>query len=116
MESLLVMHKGVTMEKTYTMDQREAQQLQQMEQDRMQALAAVGALSLDMEAARKNLDAVAERQRAFIRLACDKRGLEKYDGARIQNGTLFVNVPDMPIAMDALPVRVDRPNGLIEAK
>src|SRR5215831_19224143 len=100
------------MEKSFQVDQREAQQLQQMDQDRVQALAAVGALSLDMEAARKNLDAVAERQRAFLRAACDKRGLERYEGARIQNGTLYVNVPDVPApTMDALPVKVERLNG-----
>jgi len=104
------------MERTFQIDQREAQQLQQMDQERMQALAAIGALSLDMEAARKNLDAVAERQRAFVRQACDKRGLDKYDGARMQNGTLFVTVPDMPVALDAA-LKHDRPNGqLIEVK
>ena len=104
------------MERTFQIDQREAQQLQQMDQERVQALAAIGALSLDMEAARKNLDAVAERQRAFVRQACDKRGLDKYDGARMQSGTLYVTVPDMPMPMD-LPVRVDRPNGQVsEAK
>ena len=43
------------MEKTYQLDQRESAMLNSLDQERTQALAAVGALSLDMETARKNL-------------------------------------------------------------
>lgn len=88
------------MEKTYQLDQKEQAMLQQVEQERTNALAAVGALSLDMEQARKNLDAAAERQRSFIRQAVATRGVERFDNARAANGTLIVTLPDpMPEVM-----------------
>lgn len=110
------------MEKTFTLDQKEAALVGQLDQDRMQALAQVGALSLDMEQARKNLEATAERQRAFIRQALMTRGVERFDNARTQNGTLIVSMPDAPVPLPlaAPPVEgiskvIDRPNGpLIE--
>lgn len=82
------------MEKSFELEQRETALLGQLDQDRTQALAMIGALSLDMEQARKNLDTAAERQRAFIRQALIARGIDRYDNARAQNGTLFVTVPD----------------------
>jgi hypothetical protein len=104
------------MEKSYQLDQREAALLGQMDQERTQALAAVGALSLDMEQARKNLDAVAERQRSFLRQALSQRGIDRYENARMVNGALVVAMPDAPSAME-MPVKMDRVNGpVIEAK
>lgn len=84
------------MEKTFPLDQKEAGLIAQLDQDRMQALAQVGALSLDMEQARKNLEATAERQRAFIRQAMMTRGVDRFDNARVQNGALIVALPDAP--------------------
>ena len=104
------------MEKSYQLDQREAALLGQMDQERTQALAAVGALSLDMEQARKNLDVVAERQRSFLRQALSQRGIDRYENARMVNGALVVAMPDAPSAME-MPVKMDRVNGaVIEAK
>jgi hypothetical protein len=91
------------MEKTFQLDQREAMTIQQMDQERTQALAMVGALSLDMEQARKNLDATAERQKAFLRQAVANRGIDRYENARTQNGQLFVSLPDPPPAPPQLP-------------
>jgi hypothetical protein len=99
------------MEKTYQLDQREAGLFQQADQERTQALAVVGALSLDMETARKNLDVSAERQRMLIRQALSTRGVDRYENARLQNGALIVSMPDMPAAPDAEPAVIDRPNG-----
>lgn len=87
------------MEKTYQLDQREAALFGQADQERTQALAVVGALSLDMEQARKNLDTAAERQRMLIRQACAARNVERFENARVQNGALFVSLPDMPMAV-----------------
>ena len=84
------------MEKTYQLDQRESAMLQSLDQERTQALAAVGALSLDMETARKNLDAAAEKQRAFLRQVVMTRGIDRYENARMQNGSLVVALPDAP--------------------
>jgi hypothetical protein len=92
------------MEKTFQLDQRETTLLAQLDNERTQALAAVGALSLDMETARKNLDAAAERQRGFIRQAVTSRGIERYDNARAANGQLFVSLPDLPPLEIAEPV------------
>jgi hypothetical protein len=82
------------MEKTYQLDQREAVMLNQLDQERTQVLAVIGALSLDMEQARKNLDTVAERQRAFIRQALSIRDVDRYENAKTANGTLIVTLPD----------------------
>ncbi len=84
------------MEKTFTLDQRELAMLQTVDQERTQALAMVGALSLDMEQARKNLDAAAERQRSFIKQVLANRGVDAYESARAQNGMVVAVVPDMP--------------------
>jgi hypothetical protein len=105
------------MEKSFKLDPKEAQLVAQFDQERTQALAMVGALSLDMEQAKKNLDSAAERQRAFLRQALVARGVEQYDNARMQNGTLLVTVPDQPEppgVMPPVPGKVI--NGAAEAK
>ena len=84
------------MEKVFQLEQKEAALLGQLDQERTQTLAVVGALSLDMEQAKKNLDAAAERQRAFIRQALSNRGVERYENARAANGSLIVTLPDAP--------------------
>lgn len=101
------------MEKTFQLDQKEAALLGQLDQERTQALAMVGALSLDMEQAKKNLDAAAERQRSFIKQALVTRGVERYDNARAQNTTLIVTLPDemLPAAVGGALKMVERPNG-----
>jgi hypothetical protein len=90
------------MEKTYQLDQREMGLFQQADQERTQALAVVGALSLDMETARKNLDTAAERQRMLIRQALSTRNVERYDNARVANGALFVSLPDAPASQEVI--------------
>lgn len=97
------------MEKTYQMDQKEAMLFAQVEQERTQALAMVGALSLDMEQARKNLDTAAERQRSFIRQALAGRGVERFDNARAQNGVIVVSIPELMVPMP-VPVTTDKPD------
>lgn len=107
------------MEKTFQLDQKESGLLAQLDQERTQALAAVGALSLDMEQARKNLDSAAERQRGFIRQCLSTRGVEQFQNARLNNGALVVtmpeampqlNLPPAPIPSDGIKV-VERLNG-----
>jgi multidrug resistance efflux pump len=82
------------MEKTFNLDQREVNSFQQFDQARTQALAMIGALTLDMEQARKNLDSAAEQQRAFIRQALASRNVDRYENARAANGQLIVTLPD----------------------
>ena len=90
------------MEKTFSLDAREAQTAQQLDQERTQALAAIGALSLDMEQARKNLDGAAERQRAFVRATLAARNIDQFDNARVANGALVVTLPDEQAPMGDL--------------
>jgi hypothetical protein len=102
------------MEKTFQLDQKELAMIAQADQERTQALAQVGALSLDMEQARKNLDAAAERQRYFIRQIVMNRGVERFESARVQNGAIVVTVPEAGAtapAAEASPRPVERVNG-----
>lgn len=82
------------MEKTIQLDSKESAMVAAIDQERTNALAQVGALSLDMEQARKNLDSAAERQRSFIRQALAIRGIDRFDNARVQNGALHVSMPE----------------------
>jgi|SRR5215831_5773631 len=108
------------MEKSFQLDQKEAVLLGQLDQERTQALAMVGALSLDMEQARKNLDSAADRQRSFIRQALTNRGIERYENARAANGALIITLPDQPTEPMPEPPPVGRrlngPPNLTEAK
>ena len=107
------------MEKSFALDQKETLFITQLDQERTQALAVVGALSLDMEQARKTLDSAAERQRGFIRQAVSARGLERFENARVQNGALVVTVPDeaMPVAAaEGGTKSMDRLNGPVSVQ
>ena len=103
------------MEKTFHLNDKEQAMLQQTDQERINALAQVGALSLDMETARKTLEAVQQRQQSFIRQAIVSRGVERFENARMQNGALIVTVPDEPTAPSGLSgdinKMVERVNG-----
>jgi len=108
------------MEKSFQLDHREIAALQQFDQARTQALAMVGALTLDMEQAKKNLETAQEGQRAFIRQALAIRDVDRYENARAANGTLLVTLPDdalaeMPPPVGAIsrkePLRVNGPIG-----
>jgi hypothetical protein len=101
------------MEKTFTLDQKEAALLAQVDQERTNALATVGALSLDMEQARKNLDTAAERQRSFIRQALAARGVDRFESARAQNGTIVVTMPDAPTMLPTPPLEGGTSNKMV---
>jgi hypothetical protein len=99
------------MEKQFPLDQKEQTMNAQLDQERTQALAMVGALSLDMEAARKGLDAAQERQRSFIRQVLSARDLGRFENARVINGNLVVLMPDEPATIDAPRKPLERVNG-----
>ena len=86
------------MEKQFQLDPREQQQMAQIEQGRTQALASIGALSLDMETAKRALDVAQERHRSFLQGAVAARGIEQFENARTVNGSLVVILPDEPAA------------------
>jgi hypothetical protein len=82
------------MEKTIQLDQRELQQAGQIDQARMQALAQIGALSMDMEQAKRNLEVANEQQRSFMRQALAAHGIEQFDSARPVPNGILVTIPD----------------------
>jgi hypothetical protein len=93
------------MEKSFPLQQHEQQMLQAITQERTNALAAFGALTLDMEAARKTLEAVQEKQNSFLRSAVLGRGIERCENVRASNGAIHCTVPDeqpAPRVPDAL--------------
>ena len=98
------------MEKAISLDQREIMGLSQIEQERTQALAAVGALSLDMENARKNLDSILGRQKNFIMMVLSNRGIDRYESARLIGREIIVNLPEI-VPTDINQV-IEKPNGL----
>lgn len=105
------------MEKSFSLDQKEHAALAGLEQERTQALAAIGALMLDLEQARKNLDGSVERQKAFIRQSLAARGIERFDNARLVGGSVVVSLPDEPMGMMPTLVPPNGPNGaMLEQK
>jgi hypothetical protein len=84
------------MEKQFQLSSQESMTMAAIDQARTQALAAIGALSLDMEQARKQLDTAVERQRSFIHAAVGARGIDEFATARVVNNALVVSLPDPP--------------------
>src|SRR5215467_9744812 len=84
------------MEKTFQLEPKELQFYSSLEQEQQQALAQVGALSLDLEAAKTSLQTVQERHRSFIRTAVLHRGIDQFHSARITQGQLHCSLPDVP--------------------
>ena len=82
------------MEKTIKWEHSEAMTMQAIEQERLQALAQVGALMLDLETAKKNLDTANEKQKSAVRQILASRGIERVESARPIQGGLVVSIPD----------------------
>jgi hypothetical protein len=89
------------MEKIVQLDQRELQQTQVIEQQRVQALANIGLITINekdlkaqMVAAEKALEASNESHRAFMRQVLVERGITRYDTVRAVPGGLSVGIPD----------------------
>jgi hypothetical protein len=100
-------------EQSFQLDAKENAALAQLEQDRTQALAGIGALMLDLEQGRKNLEGAVERQKAFIRTALAVRNVEGYENARLINGSLVVTMPNAPLEMMPAAPPPNGPNGAL---
>lgn len=85
------------MEKTIKWEPTEAPVMQQLEFERMQTLAQIGALMMDLDNAKKNLESINERQKVAIRQALNARGIDRFDSARPTPGGLTLQIPDVPI-------------------
>jgi len=98
------------MEKVFQLEQREIMQAQQLDQERTQALAMYGALSMDIERARKMVENVVEKQNAFVRAALMARAVDRYENARLQGTALIYNAPEeskMELAPEPPPMKVN---------
>lgn len=80
------------MEKTIKWETAENTQIQAIEQEKMQVLAQIGALMMDLEAAKKNLDSINERHRSTIRQALNGRGVGQFESARPFPGGVILSV------------------------
>jgi len=103
------------MEKSVELSFQEQQLLSGFEQERQSALAMYGALALDMETAKKNLESSLEKQRAFLRSTLIAKGYDRYDNARLINNNTAIAItvseggePVPPMNMDA-PARANGP-------
>ena len=102
------------MQKAYSLDPHEMRQAQQLDEERRTVLAQIGALTLDMEAARAQLPIVEQRRRQHLQSLVDQHGIKEYRSARIEGNNLICDMPDMPVPA-AAPVAVPRVNGGLEA-
>lgn len=82
------------MEKTIKWEPSEAMQIQQLEQERVNTLAQIGALMMDLDTAKKGLEGVNERHKSTIRQILQARGITQYDSGRPIQGGIVLNVPD----------------------
>lgn len=85
------------MERTFTLEPPEQRALAGLEQEQTQTLAQVGALMLDLDAAKQRLTLVQERQRSFVRSVVSARNIENFADARVLNGQVIVRLPDEPM-------------------
>ena len=94
------------MEKSIKWEGNEAMMMQGLDQKKTQALAQIGALMMDLETAKKNLEAVNEEFKSAIRNALASRGINQVETARPVPGGLIVNIPDVPESH-----QLGKPNG-----
>jgi hypothetical protein len=101
------------MEKIIQLDPRELQQVQGIEQQRIQALAQIGLCTTadkqnkaNMAAAERSLEASEETHRNFMRQALVARGIERYESARAVPGGIAVSVGAPPAEITAQPAAV----------
>jgi hypothetical protein len=95
------------MEKSFSLEPKEAQGYAQLEQDHVKALADFGALTLQRKDAKKRLETIQEQQRSFVRSALMHRDVGEFMQARIGQGNLYCTVPDAPPE----PTPPKKPNG-----
>jgi hypothetical protein len=81
----------------------EQQLVKTTQEEAQKAIAETGGLLLQLEQARKILDACQERQRMLVNMALARLGVTEFRQARIDGGNLIVEVPDTSA--------VSKPNG-----
>lgn len=82
------------MEKTIKWEGAEAAQMQTIDNERTQVLAKIGALMMDLETVKKDLDTVNSKQRSAIQQAIQTRGITQFESARPIQGGLVIQIPE----------------------
>lgn len=82
------------MEKTIKWDQNEIPVMQSIDNERTQCLAQIGALMMELENAKKNLDTINGRQRSAVQQAISSRGIMQFESARPILGGVVLQVPE----------------------
>lgn len=82
------------MEKTIRFEHSEMSQMAQIEQERIQALAQIGALMMDLETVKKQLETINERNKAAVRKILSDRGIDNVVSVRPIQGGLVATLPE----------------------
>jgi hypothetical protein len=98
------------MQKAFNLQPEEIRHASAIDEERKNLLAQYGALELERKRIRKTLPSLDERQRAMVRTVLSRLKIDQFNGARIDNGNLIVDLPDEAVA--AAPALVaERVNG-----
>ena len=87
------------MEKTIKFEHSEMAAMSQIEQKRMQALAQIGALMMDLETAKKMLEQANEENKTTIRKILMDRGIDQVQSVRPIQGGIVAVLPDNKLAV-----------------
>lgn len=82
------------MEKTIKFEHSEMAQMAQIEQERIQTLAQIGALMMDLETVKKQLEGINERNKAAVRKILSDRGIDNVVSVRPIQGGLVATLPE----------------------
>jgi hypothetical protein len=99
------------MQETFPLEDHEVALAAECEKDRTQALSIIGALMLDLEQAKKNLEVAAERQRSFVRAFLAERHIFQFDRAQVEGSNLHAVFSTGPTFAQQQAAVVLKPNG-----
>jgi hypothetical protein len=95
------------MQKAFSLQPNEVNQAQQIEEERKNVLAQIGALTLDMEQARAQLPVVEQRRRQYLQTLVQQYGVTEFRTARIEGNNLICDVADGPQPLPPTPARTN---------
>lgn len=96
------------MDKLITFTSNEVAQARTIEEERTQALAQIGALYMDLDAAKKGLDTCNDRRTTFFRQVLANSGIHQFESARATKDGIVVTIPNELIEKN-------KPNGAADA-
>jgi hypothetical protein len=100
------------MQKAFSLQPDEVRQAMAIDEERKNLLAQYGALELERKRVRKTLPTLDERQRGLVRTALSRLKIDQFNGARIDNGNLIVDLPDDAAAALPAPPAAEHVNGV----